>query len=294
VDGETYASLVAVGKPRIEPGELDLLSAFGLLAGLLVDKARRDAELDRALGDLRRADELKTDFISVASHELRAPAAVVHGIAATLVLRGPELAEEQRAQLRGALYEQSSRLRDLIEQLLDVSRIEAGAIRVQACRFRPREWIDGLLGRLAPGRRGEIELEIDPRLELETDPHAVERVIGNLVTNALKYGRPPVRLAARGGETFCLVVEDRGEGVPPEFVPDLFGRFTRSEPARLSGRLGAGLGLSIARSYAEAVGGTLHYERAEPHGARFILELPEALVLGERQLDKERRSAPPV
>jgi two-component system sensor histidine kinase KdpD len=294
IDGETFVTLVTLGESRIEPAELDLLTAFGMLAGLLVDKARRDAELTRLLGDLRRANELKTDFISVASHELRAPAAVVHGIAATLVQRGAELAEEQRAQLRGALYEQSARLRDLIDQLLDLSRIEAGRVRVQPCRFRPREWIDALLGRLALNRRSEIDVEIDPELEVETDPHAVERVVGNLVTNALKYGRPPVRIAAQGGATFCLVVEDRGKGVPPEFVPDLFGRFTRSEPARRSGRSGAGLGLSIARSYAEAVGGTLHYEHADPHGARFVLELPEALVLGERQLDEERRAAPPV
>lgn len=294
VEGRTFACLVASGKPRIEPAELDLLSTFGLMAGLLVDKAQRDAELDRALAELRRADELKTDFISVASHELRAPAAVVHGIASTLFLRGPELADEQRVQLGGALYEQSSRLRDLIDQLLDLSRIEAGAVRVYPCRFRPREWIDSLLARVAPERRSDVRLEVDPELELETDPHAFERVVGNLVTNALKYGRPPVRVVARAGTTFCLSVEDRGDGVPPEFVPDLFGRFTRSERARLSGRLGAGLGLSIARSYAEAVGGTLHYESAEPHGARFVLELPEALPLGERQLDEERRAIPPV
>jgi len=292
-DGRVLVCLVARGR-ELRPAEVDLLRAFGLLAGLLVEKAQRDLELARALAELRRADELKTEFVSVASHELRAPAAIVHGIATTLFLRDAELGDDQRERLRTALYEQTSRLRRLIDQLLDLSRIEAGSIRIEPQRFRLRGWLDGLLPRIAPERAREIEVDLDDDLELRTDPHGLERVAENLIANALKYGAPPIRVRARGGETFCFVVEDRGAGVPAEFVPDLFGRFTRSEGARLSGLLGAGLGLSIARSYAEALGGTLFYEPAEPTGARFVLELPEALPLGDRKLHEERRPRPSV
>jgi signal transduction histidine kinase len=102
-------------------------------------------------------------------------------------------------------------------------------------------------------------------------------VAANLILNALRHGRPPVAVRAdEGAEGFRLVVEDRGEGVPPEFVPHLFERFSRSAESRRSGTPGAGLGLSIAAAYAEAIGGRLGYEPAEPNGARFTLTLPAA------------------
>jgi signal transduction histidine kinase len=119
-----------------------------------------------------------------------------------------------------------------------------------------------------------VRIDVDPGIELVTDPVAFERVAANLILNALRYGEPPVEVRGEGGEPFRLVVEDRGEGVQAEFVPQLFERFSRSEDTRRAGAPGAGLGLSIARAYAEALGGHLAYEEADPHGARFILSLP--------------------
>jgi signal transduction histidine kinase len=91
--------------------------------------------------------------------------------------------------------------------------------------------------------------------------------------NALRHGKPPVRVRSRIGDTVCLCVEDSGYGVPPDFVPQLFERFSRSAASRRSDTNGVGLGLSIARSYAEALGASLYYEPAEPRGARFVVEL---------------------
>ncbi len=294
VAGRSFGFLV--GDRRRDPldeTDLHLLTTLGIVAAAFVDRASQATEQKAALEQLRRLDSHKSEFISIASHELRTPVAVVHGVAATLHLRGDELREGQVAQLHRALFEQSSRMRELIEQLLDLSRVEAGAIVVRPERFRPRAWIDGLLPRIAPDRFSDVVVEIDPALELETDPDAFERVVGNLVANALRYGRPPVFVRCKAGATVCVTVEDRGDGVPPEFVPDLFGRFTRSEAHRLADRLGAGLGLSIARSFAEALGGTLSYETAEPHGARFILELPEALPLARRDTAAHRLLSDP-
>jgi signal transduction histidine kinase len=94
------------------------------------------------------------------------------------------------------------------------------------------------------------------------------------LTNALRYGKPPVTVYARQvGERLEVAVEDRGEGVPTEFVPALFERFSRGETARPRGP-GTGLGLAIAQSYAEAHRGELNYRHAEPHGARFEVVLP--------------------
>ncbi len=125
--------------------------------------------------------------------------------------------------------------------------------------------------RIAPDRRDDVVAEIAPELELVTDPDMLERVLSNLLVNALRYGGPPVRVRLEPGPPPQLVVEDAGAGVDPALVPTLFERFSRGS----RDRRGAGLGLAIARSYAQALGGSLDYERAEPHGARFALTLPE-------------------
>jgi signal transduction histidine kinase len=111
-------------------------------------------------------------------------------------------------------------------------------------------------------------------LEATVDAHAFDRIVSNLITNALRYGEPPVLVSAQQSDRhFRLIVEDRGTGVAPEFIPDLFERFTRSREAALRPG-GTGLGLAIARSYARAHSGDLLYEPAHPRGARFQFVLP--------------------
>jgi signal transduction histidine kinase len=225
--------------------------------------------------EARAADRLTYEFVSIASHELRAPIAVVHGIAATLDARVDELPDEQVHALLGQLVVQTDRLRDLADQLLDLSRIDSQPLRVEPEPFHPRERLDELLPRIAAGRLDEIDVKVDPEHELTTDAVAFERVAANLILNALRYGRPPVEVKAEHNHEYRLVVEDHGDGVAPEFVPRLFERFSRSDEARRRGAPGAGLGLAIASAYARAVGGRLRYE-ARPRGARFTFTLPAA------------------
>ena len=119
-----------------------------------------------------------------------------------------------------------------------------------------------------------VRIDIPPDLEAIVDPDAFDRVVSNLIVNALRYGDAPVRVYAEQPDRyFRLSVEDSGPGVPREFVPQLFERFTRGRRAQ-EGPSGAGLGLAIALQYAQAHGGELLYEDAEPHGARFKLVLP--------------------
>ncbi len=274
-EGRVVGFLVGDCRPgqELEPGRLQLLSAVGLLCGIFVTQTDQYAALERSFQELRRLDELKDELVSVASHELRTPIAVVHGIATTLAERGDVLDAEPRARLLRALVEHTSRLRDLAEQLLDLSRLEAGRLRVEAHPFRPRRLVEELLQRVAGEQAATVEVGIDPAAEVVSDESAFERVVGNLVANALRHGSPPVRVRElAGGFGFRIAVEDAGRGVDPAFVPQLFDRFTRSAASRERG--GAGLGLAIARRYAEAVGGELAYEPVEPRGARFVFTLP--------------------
>ena len=279
VNGDCLGYLVADrgGEPLgLSEVDVHLLSVLGLVGGAFVAKAAQQEQLRLALDELRRVDELKDEFVSIASHELRAPIAVVYGITATLHRRADELDPDQAAELRHALYEQTLRLRDLTEQLLDLSRLDAGRIRVALRPFRPRSAVEGLVARIAPDRRADVRIAIEPQCELVSDPVAFDRVVGNLIQNALKYGRVPVTIDGRDGrDGFRIVVEDRGPGVPPDFVPQLFDRFTRAGGTAASG---AGLGLAIAHAFAEAIGAEVTYEPAEPSGARFVYSLPATPV----------------
>ena len=126
---------------------------------------------------------------------------------------------------------------------------------------------------IAADRREEIELGVEPELETVVDPQAFDRIVSNLVLNALRHGMAPVRVTAEQHDRhFRLTVEDEGGGVAPEFRARLFDRFARDTSA--GERDGTGLGLSIARQYATAHGGSIVYEDGERAGARFRVVLP--------------------
>jgi signal transduction histidine kinase len=253
---------------ELDENQLMLIEALGVLVAVFLEKAV-------AHESLREVDELKSNFIALASHELRTPAAVVHGIASTLQLRGHELRNDQILELRRTLYEQTDRLRRLVDQLLDLSRLEARGIALDPQPIAVRSRIEDLVAMVGGDRAGEIDVDAPAELEAVTDPAAFDRIVSNLIVNALRYGATPIRIvAAQPDRHFRLAVEDRGDGVPPEFVPRLFDRFTRSDASREKRAEGAGLGLAIARSYAQAQGGELLYSNASPHGARFELVLP--------------------
>jgi signal transduction histidine kinase len=253
--------------------ELSLLRALGDLTGLALDRTRLFAQEREVREALERADAVKSNFVALAAHELRAPVATVHGLSETLYLRAPELSEERRVELRRALVEQTARLRLLVEQLLDLSRLDAEVIPVEpqlvAVRANVQDAVAGALGEGA----SDVDLAVDPELRAPLDPAVLERIVTNLLVNASRYGAPPITVSAELRDRhFRLTVEDCGPGVPADLVPDLFERFTRGSHG-LAAAGGTGLGLAIARSYAQAHDGELLYERGEPHGARFHLVL---------------------
>jgi signal transduction histidine kinase len=253
--------------------ELRLLRTIGALLGLALDRVRLfQAEHDARVA-LERADEVKMNFIALAAHELRTPVTTIRGFATTLHHLRDRLDLDRQRELERVLVEQSERLARLVEQLLDLSRLDADAIAIAPEEIDVRTQVEQIVATAAPDG-ADVEIDVPDGTHAVVDRNVLDRVVTNLLTNAFRYGTPPVRLSVeRTDRHLRLAVEDRGRGVSREFVPDLFERFARSEGSRGDGP-GTGLGLAIARSYARAHGGDLIYEDAEPHGARFRLVLP--------------------
>jgi K+-sensing histidine kinase KdpD len=231
--------------------------------------------LERSLlhEELLALDNLKREFISVAAHEVRTPASVIFGVAETLAHRRRSLDPSEVDQLVEAFYDASVRLARLTEELLDYSRVESYARELKLEPLNLRSVISQAVLGLAPGGEGRIEIEIPESMTVTSDREALERILGNLVGNALVHGAPPVRVGAesRNGDTH-ITVNDQGPGVREAFVGRLFDPFSRSEDS--SGKPGAGLGLAIALSYTRRLGGELRYEAGQPVGATFSLVLP--------------------
>jgi signal transduction histidine kinase len=260
--------------PFFGADELAVVRTLAALTALALDRARLFAEERRIRDELERADEIKTNFISLAAHELRTPAATIHGLVETMQGRRDDLAPKQVAELEVVLRDQAARMKTLVEQLLDLSRLEADAVEIRPTALAVRPRVEEIVAASAGENARVVQIDVDARLVTHVDTDALDRILSNLIVNAFRYGAPPVTITARQNDRhFRLTVEDCGEGVSPEFVPDLFERFTRSRGARARTG-GTGLGLAIARSYAQAHRGDLFYEPAHPHGARFQLVLP--------------------
>jgi len=241
--------------------EVELLQLVAERVAMAIERAQLHEELIQL-------DQLKLSFVAVASHELRSPATSVYGVLKTLSERGGYLSEELQAELLRVGAEQGERLRRLVEELLDLSRLDARAISVE-----PRPVVlkaalaDVVQGALT--RSDAVELDIPDDLAAVVDPLVLERVVSNLVANAVRYGAPPIRIAAQQRDRHLRVtVEDAGPGVPKDLEGRLFDRFARG------GESGTGLGLAIARAYAQAHGGNLVYDPL-PDGARFELLIPQ-------------------
>ncbi len=237
--------------------DVELLQLVAERAALAIEKARLHQEMVRL-------DQMKLNFVAIASHELRTPATSVYGLLTTLRARGDQLNPEVRAELEDTAWQQADRLRRLIEQLLDLSRLDARAIDVQ-----PQPLVlERTLAEIVNGT-DDVVLEVDPALAIVADPLVIERVVSNLVANARLHGEPPVLVHAEARDRHVrITVADQGAGVPEALVPRLFDRFEHGGTSA-----GTGLGLAIAKAYANAHGGDLYYQ-ASPWGAKFELVLP--------------------
>jgi signal transduction histidine kinase len=271
-----------LGLVRAEPGafsdeEVELVALLGRLVATTVQNIRAYEAERKTADELRRLSALRADFVSLVSHELRSPMAAVIGAARTLETRWRELSAEQRQSFLALIGDETSRLATLVGDVLDTSRIEAGTF---SFTFRDVDLAELVRDVAAGADVAQDEVHVRAELNgtfprVRGDRERLRQVIQNLVDNAVKYSSAggEVRVSAGLDEGSIRVdVHDDGPGIP---VPDqelIFEKFGRSGGG--DARPGTGLGLFIARSIAEAHGGSVDVESAPDEGSTFTLRLP--------------------
>ena len=236
----------------------------------------------RDVSRLKEVERLKSDFISIASHEVRTPLAVIKGYAATLLNPSLRLAPEQEQRFIKGINDASDRLNRLVSNLLCASRLESGRSQPHPRRFDLVELIDGVASafRDVSGKH-EIRAETpESGLSIVADRELIDLVLVNLVANAVKYspkGGVVTISVEEAGSGVRLRVADRGIGIPPDQVDRIFDRFYRGDNARSSSASGVGLGLYICRSIVEAHGGSIRVESEAGSGSVFQVDLPQAV-----------------
>ncbi|MGZ6124700.1 MAG: ATP-binding protein [Myxococcales bacterium] len=239
------------------------------------------AELDQRAESLRKATELKSRFLSNMSHEFRTPLNSIQSLA-RLVLEGSEgpLTESQRKALK-LVHKSATDLAEMVNDLLDLAKIEAGKISVRPAAFDASQLLGSLRGVLRPLSQdiSPVQLIFDPCPELPplfTDEGKVTQIVRNLASNALKFTeRGEVRIGARQDApgTVAFYVRDTGIGIAPEDQERIFEEFTQIEGVQQRVK-GTGLGLPLSRKLAEMLGGEIRLESAVGRGSSFFLTIP--------------------
>jgi len=250
---------------RVVPALEALLSAALEREGLLGDVVETAA--------LRRADTVKTALLRAVSHDLRTPLTAIS--AAGEAVASPALSQQERQEMATVIQEEARRLSRLVDNLLDLSRLEAGAAEPRRDWTSVEELLRSALGELA-AKPEEFALSIDRELPLiRVDPVQMERAFVNVLENARRHSNGhSVSVRARAVRDRVIVrVVDRGPGIPPAQLERVFEPFYRAGTST-GGHRGSGLGLAIARGFTEASAGTLHVESLPGQGASFVFELP--------------------
>lgn len=234
---------------------------------------------------LKEAERLKDEFIGLAAHELRNPLAILKGYVQTLIVqtargKGAELADWQLESLQ-SIDQATSRLVELTEDLLDVTRLQAGRLELQMQPTNIVSLTQRLVARLQiTTERHVISLHVPSHyLIVQVDPHRMEQVLSNLIGNAIKYspeGGPIEITLCEDDEqrNMTLCIKDSGIGIPTKQQGRLFGRFMRADNAQEYGIGGTGLGLYLCRELVERLGGRIWFESCEGKGSTFYVSLP--------------------
>ena len=273
------------GRP-FDDEERRLLVTFANQAALAIERSSLAEQRARA-EVLSRTDELRAALLSAVSHDLRTPLASIKASVTTLLQPEVDWREPERRELLEAIDEEADRLNRLVTNLLDLSRIEAGALVPARDWYEPAEIVGDVLERsvrLLEGREVALDLPKQSAL-IDVDFVMIAEVLANLLENAVKYSPPgtPVRIAARRQDRMlAFSVADRGAGIPEGEEERIFDRFYRVEGGRAAG--GAGMGLAICRGFVEAHGGAIRAERNPEGGSTMSFTVPLA---GEQDVSAE-------
>jgi len=256
--------------------EIELVTLLGRLVATAVQNLRAHEAERATVEELRRLSSLRADFVSLVSHELRSPMAAVIGSARTLQARWRQLAPEQREAFLAVIADEATRLSTLVGDVLDTSRIEAGTF---GYNFSDVDLAEVVRDSVAAAEIGQDEVRLSQELpstlpRVRGDADRLRQLIDNLVSNAVKYSEAgtevSVRAEAVDGHVFVRV-RDTGPGIALADQGQIFEKFGR---AAGGAKPGTGLGLFLARSFAEAHGGAVTVESRPGEGATFTLKLP--------------------
>ena len=270
--------------PLLTPAERRLLDALLDQTALAIDRVQlaRDVDATKLLAETER---LRTALLTSIGHDLKTPLASILGAISALRSYGASYGEAAREDLLATAQEEAERLARFVDNLLDMTRLEAGALGPKREPVDVADAVGSALrrtSRLLAGHRVETDLPANLPL-LRADFVLLEQVLVNLLENAARYAPAgtPVEIAARiGDEAFLLEVRDRGPGIPPDEAGRIFDRFYRALNA-VPGK-GVGLGLAVAKGFVEAMGGTIAAHERQGGGAVFRLSFPAELVTAAR------------
>jgi signal transduction histidine kinase len=225
--------------------------------------------------ELAEVDRIRRDLIANVSHELRTPITALRAGLENIV---DGVAPTDPQTLR-TMLDQVERLGRLVSQLLDLSKLESGAMPLNRRRFALRPMLDQAVreARLHAPESVELIVEADAVLEADADPERVHQVVANLVENAVRHSPPGGTVTVHASAPNGIVrieVTDEGPGIPPGEEERIFERFYRADAARSRSEGGSGLGLAIARWIVEMHGGQIRAERRDGSGCRMVVGLP--------------------
>lgn len=271
-DGHTLGTLCVVDQ---EPRDWtdDEIAALTDLTGAAIAEVR----LRLLAQELEIANETLRDMIATTTHDIRSPLTVIAGFAGLLRAEG-ELSAEDTREFADLIHEAATQANRLVGDLLEISKLEAGVVEPRPAALDLASAVEAARHQCgSPSSTDDVPVD----LKVWADTDHLCRILTNLLSNAAKYGAPPVSVSAEEvGGRVLVHVADEGRGVPPDFVPHLFEKFARSTEAKMSGTEGTGLGLAIVAELARTNGGSAWYEPNSPRGSRFIVELPGAGATG--------------
>jgi len=266
--------------PLLTPDQRRLLDALADQAALAIERIQLASDIDRAR-IATETERLRSALLTSISHDLRTPLASILGSATSLEAYGDTIDKKQRDELVGTIAEEAGRLNRFIANLLDMTRLESGAVQPRAEAADLTDIVGSALARAEDVLSAHrVKTDLAPDLPLvKLDPVLFEQVLFNLLDNAAKYtpAGTEIRIAARPEDkTVRVQIIDEGPGIPPDALERIFDKFHRVQ-ASDSQRAGTGLGLAIARGFVEAMGGSIAASnRTDRSGAIFTLTLPVA------------------
>jgi two-component system sensor histidine kinase KdpD len=264
--------------PLLTPDQRRLLEALADQAAIAIERMTFERDIDRAKLTTE-TERLRTALLTSISHDLRTPLASILGCATSLKAYRADIDEEAQNELIATIQDESERLNRFINNLLDMTRLESGAIALHSEAADLPDVIASALRRAAKvlgAHRITVQLDADMPL-LNVDSVLLEQVLFNLLDNAAKYAPAETEIKVRAevsGALIRVIVQDEGDGIPPADLEHIFDKFYRVHAADRK-RAGTGLGLAICRGFVEAMGGTIvAANRLDRAGAAFTITLP--------------------